>query len=167
MTGMQRIEFVNYPAVERPSELLWGLLVDGTDLRVHAADATRDLWRQENAEETEAEQEDFLLTQHDGLDVREVGDPLRHFLGDPAPELAGYGTGATPILGCSCGLWGCWPLLTTITAAPATVTWSSFRQPFRKEWGELPLGPYVFARPAFEAALAQPVRLTEDPLRRG
>lgn len=31
--------------------------------------------------------------------------------------------------------------------------------------GELPMGPYVFARPAYEAALAKPVVLSADPLR--
>jgi hypothetical protein len=51
-----------------------------------------------------------------------------------------------------------------IITTPETVTWSSFRQPFRREWGELPLGPYVFARPAYETALAEPIRVAEDPL---
>jgi hypothetical protein len=167
MTAMQRIDFLNYPDDEQPSALLWGFRVDGTDLRVHAADATRDLWRQEHEEETQAEQERFLLTQHNGLYVSEVGDPARHFLGDPAPEFAHPSTGATPVLGCCCGIWGCWPLLAMITTTPETVTWSSFRQPFRREWGELPLGPYVFARPAYATALAEPIRVAEDPLGHG
>ncbi|MEU6029904.1 hypothetical protein OG288_27475 [Streptomyces tauricus] len=34
----------------------------------------------------------------------------------------------------------------------------------RPEWGRLPLGPYVFPRPAYDEALAAPVPLTEDPL---
>lgn len=54
--------------------------------------------------------------------------------------------------------------MAVITATATAVTWSSFRQPFRKQWGELSLGPYVFARSAYEAALAKPVRLAEDPL---
>lgn len=161
---MQHIEFLTYPIAERPSALLWGFRIGGTDLRVYAADATRDLWHQEHEEETPSEQERFLLGQHDGLPLSEVCDPVRHFLGDPAPEFADPSTGTTPVLGCSCGIWGCWPLLAVITTTPTTVTWSSFRQPFRKEWGELSMGPYVFARPAYEAALAKPVRLAEDPL---
>ncbi|MFI1358441.1 hypothetical protein ACH4TV_33470 [Streptomyces sp. NPDC020898] len=162
---MHRIEFVNYPVSDPPSaHLQWGFRIDGTDLRVHVADATRDLWRQEHEEEDEAEQERFLLTQHAGPSVSEIEDPVRHFLGDPAPEYADPATGATPLLGCGCGLWGCWPLPAVISTTPATVTWSSFRQPCRMEWGELPLGPYVFARPAYEDALAEPARLAEDPL---
>ncbi|MFH8384724.1 NUDIX domain-containing protein [Kitasatospora sp. NPDC018058] len=72
--------------------------------------------------------------------------------------------GTTPVLGCSCGIWGCWPLLTVITTTAETVTWSSFRQPFREEWGELPMGPYVIARSAYAAAVTEPVHLVEDPL---
>ncbi|MFI9228890.1 hypothetical protein [Streptomyces rimosus] len=161
---MQRIEFLNYPGGEQQSDLLWGFRIDGTDLRVHTADATRELWRQEHVEPSPAEEERFLLLQHDGLLDWEIADAGRHFLGAPAPEFADPTTGSTPVLGCSCGLWGCWPLRTVITVTPETVTWSSFRQPFRKEWGELPMGPYVFTRPAYEAALAEPLRLTEDPL---
>lgn len=162
---MQRIEFLNHPVSDQPSApLRWGFRIDGTDLRVLVADATRDLWRQEHKKKTEAERERFLLTQHSGLDVSGIGDPVRHFLGDPAPEFADPATGATPLLGCVCGDWGCWPLLAVVTATPSTVTWASFRQPHRQKWGELRLGPYVFARPAYEAALAHPVRLAEDPL---
>ncbi|MEV6400216.1 hypothetical protein AB0M39_36450 [Streptomyces sp. NPDC051907] len=161
---MRSIEFVNYPLGEGPSVLVWGVRVDGTDLRVHVAGATRDLWGREHEEETWAETERFLVGQHAGLVVCGVEDPGRHFLGEPAPEFADPATGGTAVLGCSCGLWGCWPLMTVIAATPETVVWSSFRQPFREEWGELPMGPYVFARPAYEAALAAPVRLAEDPL---
>jgi hypothetical protein len=165
MTAMQCIEFLNYPISEQPSDLQWGFRIDGTDLRVYAAEATRGLWRQESEDEGPEEEERFLLAQHGGLGLSEIDDPVRHFLGDPVPEFADPSTGTTPVLGCSCGLWGCWPLLTVITTTPETVTWSSFRQPFRKEWGELAMGPYVFARPAYEAALAEPVRLAADPLR--
>ncbi|MEV7028179.1 hypothetical protein [Kitasatospora sp. NPDC093558] len=163
---MQRIEFLTYPADDASSNLLWGIRIDGVDLRVHAAEATRDLWRREYMDGSPSELERLLLTQHDGLPVEEVADAGRHFLGDPAPQFTGAGAGpcSTAVLGCSCGLWGCWPLLTTITITPETVTWSAFRQPFRKEWGELPMGPYVFARPAYEAALTAPTRLTGDPL---
>lgn len=164
---MRHIEFLVYPAEDPPTgvhHLLWGIRVDGRDLRAHAADATRDLWGREHRIKSRAERERFLLTQHDGLPLGEVDDPARHFLGEPGPSFADPAGGTTPVLGCSCGTWGCWPLLAVITAAPATVTWSSFRQPFRKEWGELPLGPYVFDRSAYEAALADPVRLPRDPL---
>ncbi|MET7568263.1 hypothetical protein ABZT04_07125 [Streptomyces sp. NPDC005492] len=164
---MQHVEFLNYPDIERPLDLQWGVRIDGRDLRAHAADATRGLWRLESEDEDEgpAEEERFLLAQHGGLSVSEIGDPVRHFLGDRAPSFADPAAGTTPVLGCSCGIWGCWPLLAVITAAPDTVTWSSFRQPFRKEWGELAIGPFTFDRPAYEATLTGPTLLTSDPLR--
>lgn len=169
MAAMPRIEFLNHPDAGRPTDVVWGVLVDGVDLRVHTADATRDLWRSEADEDDPAEEERFLREQHGGLSTLELDDPVRHFLGEPAPDFAGpdAAPGTTPVLGCSCGIWGCWPLLAVITATPGTVTWSSFRQPFRTHWGELPLGPWTFARPAYEAALAAPARLPEDPLRAG
>ncbi|WP_331769768.1 hypothetical protein OG948_39240 (plasmid) [Embleya sp. NBC_00888] len=132
---------------------------------MYAADATRDLWRREREDRGPAEEQRFLRAQHDDLHLSEVGDPVRHFLGAPAPEFADPVTGTTPLLGCSCGHWSCRPLLTIITTTPETITWSSFRQPFRKKWGELAMGLYVFARPAYETALAEPVHLTADPLR--
>ncbi|MFI1678765.1 hypothetical protein [Streptomyces sp. NPDC020607] len=165
---MQRIEFLNYPIGDQVPTLQWGFRIDGTDLRAYAADATRDLWRQEregDGEDDPAAEERFLLGQHDGLTLDEVGDPARHFLGDTAPDFAAPSDHTTPLLGCQCGIWACWPLRTLITTTPDTVTWSSFRQPFRKEWGELPMGPYVFDRPAYEAALTAPVQLAADPLR--
>ncbi|WP_241826922.1 hypothetical protein [Streptomyces graminilatus] len=162
---MQRIEFVHFPVSDDPSApLRWGMRVGGTDLRVLVAKATRHLWRKEHQKWTEAKQERFLLTQHIGLYVEEVGDPLRHFLGDPSPRFTDSCAGATPLLGCVCGDWACWPLLALVTATSETVTWSSFRQPHREQWGELDMGPYVFDRTAYEAALAHPVRLDEDPI---
>lgn len=166
MAAMQCIEFLNYPIGEQAPGLQWGVRIDGTDLRVYAADATRGLWRRERKDDgTDEEEQRFLLRQHDGLTLAEVRDPAHHFLGHPAQEFADPSASTTPVLGCSCGVWDCWPLRTVITTTPETVTWSSFRQPFRKEWGELAMGPYVFARPAYEAALAEPVHLAADPLR--
>ncbi|MGY0021059.1 hypothetical protein ACVHNB_18995 [Streptomyces sp. YJ-C3] len=62
------------------------------------------------------------------------------------------------------GLPGCWPLPAMVRATSTEVAWSGFHQPQRPEWGELPLGPYVFSRPAYDEALAAPVPLTQDPL---
>ncbi|MEV1026602.1 hypothetical protein [Streptomyces sp. NPDC050264] len=67
-------------------------------------------------------------------------------------------------MGCSCGIDACWPLLANVRATATEVVWSGFHQPCRPEWGELPLGPYVFPRPSYDEALAAPVPLTQDPL---
>ncbi|MFE9847166.1 hypothetical protein [Streptomyces goshikiensis] len=58
----------------------------------------------------------------------------------------------------------CRPLLARLRVTATQVTWSAFYQLHRPEWGELPLGPYVSPRPAYEAALAAPVPLAQDPL---
>lgn len=109
--------------------------------------ATRGLWWAElegEFEDDEKEIEEHVRDQHGGLPVREFEDRPDHFLA-PAD--------ATPLLGCPCGIWGCWPLMARVTATPTTITWSSFRQPYREEWGELRIGPFTFDRTAFEAAL--------------
>jgi hypothetical protein len=37
----------------------------------------------------------------------------------------------TPVLGCECGEWGCWPLMARITVTADLVVWDSFEQPHR------------------------------------
>ena len=154
MAAVNRIEFFHY--VPGDSLRRWGIRVDGTDLRERAARATRDLWRPEledQFEEPERESAELVWGQHAGLDVEDF--PHTAFLGAAEP---------VPVLGCTCGIWQCWPLQARIAVTSTTVTWSSFRQPFREEWGELPIGPFTFAREAYEAALSAPAALPEDPL---
>jgi hypothetical protein len=166
---MHRIEFLTYPSgAPATGSRLTGIRIDDTDLRTYAADATRDHWHREREadgdDDSPADRESFVRTQHQGLPLDELADPVRHFLGEPTPQFAGASAHATPVLGCSCGIWACWPLVAVITVAPDTVTWSGFRQPHREEWGDLPMGPYVFDRSSYEAALASPTALDQDPL---
>ncbi|MGW3018540.1 hypothetical protein [Streptomyces longwoodensis] len=153
---MHTIEFLRHPAPEHPSTHLWAVRVDGVDLRRRVADATRALWHPELAdqfEDQEREEEELLLTQHAGLPTTEFAPA--HFLtpGD-----------STPVLGCSCGIWGCWPLLAAVGVTADSVTWTGFRQPHRPLWGTLPLGPFTFARAPYERALASAPTLDRDPL---
>jgi hypothetical protein len=37
----------------------------------------------------------------------------------------------TPVLGCECGEWGCWPLMARITATTDLVIWDCFEQQHR------------------------------------
>ena len=57
------------------------------------------------------------------------------------------------LLGCGCGETGCWPLLATISFDDDTVTWHDFRTGHR-DWDLGALGPFVFSRAQYEAALA-------------
>ncbi len=93
-----------------------------------------------------------------GLHADDVLPPSRHFLGEPAPE-HGFGD-AVFVLGCDCGECACWPLACRIRVERDRITWSGFVQPFRSAtsgpstWRYDALGPFVFDRTAYEAALA-------------
>ncbi|MGW7318750.1 hypothetical protein [Streptomyces sp. NPDC054865] len=177
-TVEHRVEFLRHPHPGYPHLMTWGIRIEGTDLRVLVAEATRALWGMELDEDddTPQERDEFLLRQHAPLylddgdgdgDYGDGGDGARaraHFLGDAPPRLRDRDTGALFLLGCSCGIDGCWPLLARVHVTATEVTWSGFYQPHRPKWGELPLGPYVFPRPSYDEALAAPVPLTEDPL---
>ncbi|PJN13819.1 hypothetical protein CG724_37685 [Streptomyces sp. CB02120-2] len=168
-TAPHRVEFLHHPHPGFPHLTAWGIRIDGTDLRVLVAEATRALWNRELDEDddTPQEREEFLLRQHAPLHLDDDADGARarsHFLGDAPPHLRDRDTGALCLLGCPCGIDACWPLLARLRVTATQVTWSGFYQLHRPEWGELPLGPYVFPRPAYEAALATPVPLAQDPL---
>ncbi len=59
----------------------------------------------------------------------------------------------TPVLGCECGEWGCWPLMAQITVTPDGVTWDSFEQPHRKTRDYTAFGPFQFDRRQYDGAL--------------
>ncbi|HEV3190738.1 MAG TPA: hypothetical protein VGY54_09600 [Polyangiaceae bacterium] len=61
----------------------------------------------------------------------------------------------SPLLGCSCGEWGCWPLLARIVVAKDSVTWSEFEQPHRKGTDYSAFGPFSFVRTQYERALVE------------
>ena len=62
--------------------------------------------------------------------------------------------GKVPLLGCSCGEWGCWPLLARVTTTAVEVRWSDFEQPFRRDRDYSAFGPFVFDRQDYDRALA-------------
>ncbi|MFD3756336.1 hypothetical protein [Streptomyces sp. NPDC058622] len=168
-TAEHRVEFLRHPHPGYPHLTAWGIRIEGTDLRVLVAEATRALWSRELDEDddTPQEREEFLLRQHAPLHLDDDADGARaraHFLGDAPPDLRDRDPGALCLLGCSCGIDACWPLLATVRVTATEVAWSGFYQPHRPNWGELPLGPYVFPRPAYDEALAAPVPLIQDPL---
>ncbi|MFE0678672.1 hypothetical protein [Streptomyces sp. NPDC058867] len=59
----------------------------------------------------------------------------------------------TPVLGCECGEWGCWPLMARITATADLVTWDAFEQPHRKTRDYAAFGPFQFDRGPYDDAL--------------
>jgi hypothetical protein len=72
-------------------------------------------------------------------------------LGDPA--CSWFEDGDTVLMGCPCGEWGCWPLTVRIDVDPDRVTWRDFRNGHR-DWDLQALGPFVFDRSEYEAAIS-------------
>ncbi|MEY9969579.1 hypothetical protein ABIA33_007668 [Streptacidiphilus sp. MAP12-16] len=72
-----------------------------------------------------------------------------HFLGQSTDAMGPK----TPLLGCECGEWGCWPLMARITVTADVVTWDCFEQPHRKTRVYAAFGPFQFDRHQYEDAL--------------
>ena len=85
--------------------------------------------------------------------------PCELFYGQ-IPEGVGWLSSATiegtvPILGCTCGTEGCWPLHVAIEVDDAgnRVTWSEFTNPFRRSWTYQGLVPFSFRLDQYQQAL--------------
>lgn len=61
--------------------------------------------------------------------------------------------GLVPLLGCSCGEWGRWPLLARVVVEDRAVTWRDFCQPHSPERDYSAFGPFEFTRSSYERAL--------------
>ncbi|MEU6663036.1 hypothetical protein [Streptomyces sp. NPDC046821] len=59
----------------------------------------------------------------------------------------------TPVLGCECGEWGCWPLMARISTTADLVIWDSFEQPHRETRDYTAFGPFQFERHQYDDAL--------------
>jgi len=77
------------------------------------------------------------------------GPMQNHFLGLSTSAMGPK----TPVLGCECGEWGCWPLMARITATADLVTWDAFEQPHRKTRDYVAFGPFQFDRHQYDDAL--------------
>jgi hypothetical protein len=73
-----------------------------------------------------------------------------HYLGRAEDRAEGA---KTQLLGCSCGEWGCWPLLARIVVEPDMVRWVEFEQPHRPDRDYSGFGPFAFDRVAYELAV--------------
>ncbi|WP_330182073.1 hypothetical protein OHB26_38070 [Nocardia sp. NBC_01503] len=116
--------------------------IDGVELR--------DLVRPVEGPFAAAEDSPDLAASYAGLVAAEVAWPSRHFLGDSAETWVA--DGELIILGCTCGIAGCWPLSASLELTPETVVWQDFRNGHR-DWDLSALGPFVFDRTQYEAAL--------------
>lgn len=67
------------------------------------------------------------------------------------------------LLGCTCGIDECWPMLARVKTTETSVVWSDFEQPYRTSnhpnpWDYSGFGPFVFDRSAYEAELEKLLR---------
>lgn len=142
------VNVVVFKVVERvvadEPALVVGIWVDGVRLE--------ELARPVELPFAEAEGKPGLAGSYEGLAVRhDILWPSLHFLGEPS--LSNFDDGDTVLLGCNCGDWGCWPLVADVALTETEVSWSRFRNGHRSNWDLKELGPFVFDRAQYEAAL--------------
>lgn len=86
------------------------------------------------------------------------GPMMQHFLGR-STSATGF---KTPVLGCECGEWGCWPLAAEIMVLDEFVVWDFFEQVHRRGRDYSGFGPFWFGRRQYEAALVDLATEIED-----
>jgi hypothetical protein len=75
-------------------------------------------------------------------------------MGDHFPGRSAGAMGPkTPVTGCACGNWGCWPLMTRITVTADLVIWDFFEHPHRAKRNYVAFGPFQFGRRHYDNAL--------------
>ncbi len=89
-----------------------------------------------------------------GLPPEAVFSPSRRLLGRPEGRYDGR-RGKIALLGCGCGVVGCWPLMAKITPREGAILWSDFEQPHRRHWRYDGLGSFVFDRAQYASALGR------------
>jgi len=89
-----------------------------------------------------------------GLPPEAVFLPSQRLLGRPEVRYDDHG-GKIAVLGCGCGVVGCWPLRVNITLRGGTVLWEDFEQPHRRHWRHDEMGPFVFDRTRYASALGR------------
>ncbi|MGQ8874428.1 hypothetical protein [Paenibacillus sp. TSA_86.1] len=81
----------------------------------------------------EAQFESEIAGLYEGLNIELVDHIEAHFTGRLQEDDIFNYEGKTLVLGCNCGLPGCWPLLVKITETDDSIIWSQFEQPHRTE----------------------------------
>jgi hypothetical protein len=76
------------------------------------------------------------------------------FVGEPADRELRHPDGVV-LIGCDCGVVGCWPLVCRVQVNAGSIVWDAFRQPFRRKWDHSGLGPFALERAAYEDEVAR------------
>jgi len=142
---VDRIEFVSAGARRD------GAVLRTVEIRVNGA-ALVDLLRPVELPYAEAEGNRGLAGSYAPLAFEDFDSDPAHFLGQPVAVW--FEEGDTVLMGCDCGVWGCWPLTVRIEMGESQVRWSGFRNGHR-DWDLSDLGPFVFGRAGYEAAVRE------------
>ena len=149
MPDLDQISFVLKPYRYRPHRRLISILINGWNLA--------DLLEYEVRAGSELEDDPVTPKLYAGLLVEEdLIPPSPHFLGNPPCSIYRFGE-RTQVLTCECGEPGCRPVICRIEVGDDRIVWSDFGQPHRfnakRFWSYEGLGPFVFDRAQYEAAL--------------
>lgn len=79
-------------------------------------------------------------------------DPMADYFHGRSTDAVGP---KTPVLGCRCGDWGCWPLMARITVTDDLVIWDAFEQPHRPARDYTAFGPFQFDRHHYDDAVRE------------
>ncbi len=93
-----------------------------------------------------------LAGRYAGLPPEEIFLPSPRLLGEPA-IYHDYSDDKIAVLGCVCGVVGCWPFRVKIELRDDVVLWSGFEQPHRRAWRYDRVPPFVFDRTQYISAL--------------
>ncbi len=109
-----------------------------------------DLARVVELPHAKAEGNPRLAGDYEPLELGDIASDRKHFLGEPVATW--FGDGDTVLMGCGCGAWGCWPLTVRVDVDASSIRWHDFRNGHR-DWNLDTLGPFLFDRQQYEAAL--------------
>jgi len=151
---------LSWPGAETRS---CGLCINGRDLIEHVRETELPHVELEIAERRDAgedvrEAKNFA-GEYLGVGLHQYRLPSRRLFGPMPDAVHGFVVapddpqlGKTMLLSCTCGITECWFLLVTITVLEDFVVWTDFEQ-FHRHW-VYDLGPFVFTKQAYLAALA-------------
>ena len=95
-----------------------------------------------------------LAGNHVGLPPETVFLPSHRLLGRTEGRDDDW-DGKFAVLGCGCGVVGCWPLRVKTTPREATSLWHDPKQPHHRHWRHSGLEPLIFGRAPYTSALGQ------------
>ena len=93
-----------------------------------------------------------------GLRLPAIEPASEHFSGDPTSAAYRYGS-RVQVLGCTCGVPSCWPLVCRIEVSRQVILWHDFANPHRGPeaaagfWPFEGFGPFRFSPQQYEHAL--------------